>query len=87
MTNEELLDELIRRARLSVGKLTGGEACCGEYAAVLARMAGPGEVARAVAAEREACAKVVDDWAAVSFPAGEEEAASLAAAIRARGPK
>ena len=43
-SNEELLDELIRRARLSVGKLTKGEACAGEYAAVLARMAGPGEV-------------------------------------------
>ena len=51
-TNEELLDELIRRARLSVGKLTKGEACAGEYAAVLARMAGPGEVVVPVEIDR-----------------------------------
>ena len=45
-------------------------------AAVLARMAGPGEVARAVAAEREACADVAE----------RTKAPFTAHAIRARGP-
>ena len=39
-------------------------------------------MAFAVAAEREACAKVCDDW-----PLGRDDVHSIAAAIRARGER
>lgn len=77
-------DELVEAVARAISEATSGPF---EFLSELGRDAARDEARAAIDVVIERCARVVEDWSAHTFPAPEQEATSIAAAIRKLGER